>query len=73
MLRTLVLRGGNNPSGEVRNAHGSFDLVHVLPTFAARAVGVNFEFSGRDDNLGRRFLDFGDGIDTGEAGVAAFV
>ena len=60
------------PLGNVPDAHGGLDLVHVLPALAAAAIGVHLDVGFVD--LDRRALrQFGHDIDAGEGGVPAFV
>ena len=63
---------GDGAGGDVGDADGGFDFVDVLPAFAARAVSIGFQIGGVDLKFAG-FIDFGDGVDAGEAGVAALV
>ena len=70
----MRLRRGDESGGDVREAHGGLDLVHVLSALAAGTVGVAPEFRLRDDDVRLDEIgEFGDGVHAGEAGVAAFV
>ena len=73
VLGTLTLARDDQAGRDVGDADGGFDFIHILTAFAARAEGIDAELSGRDNDVGRGLFDFGNDIDAGEAGVAAFV
>jgi hypothetical protein len=52
-LAALILAGGHDAGGKMRDSHGGFDFVHVLPSFSTGAIGVDFEIC---------FVDFNGGI-----------
>ena len=57
----------------MRDSYCRLDLVHVLAAFAARAKGIDLQVAGRNLDVLVDFLDFGNGIDAGKAGMAPFV
>jgi hypothetical protein len=46
-----LCEAATSPVGHVRDAHGRFHLVDVLPAFAAGPVGVHLQFVGRQHDL----------------------
>jgi len=73
MLRTLGLRCDDEAGGNVRDAHGGFDLVHVLAALAAGTERVHLEFIRRDDDFLVVLFDFRDHVHAGETRMPAFV
>ena len=73
MLRTLVLRRGNDTRRDVRNADGGFDFIDVLPALAAGTVGIDLQLDGWNDNVRVGLGNFSNAIHAGETGVATFI
>src|ERR1035437_2523145 len=73
VLRTLGLRCDDETGWNVRDAHGGFDLVHVLAALATGTERVHLEFSWRDDDVGIAFFNFRNRVHAGETRVTAFV
>src|SRR5579885_545397 len=73
MLRTLMLGGGDDAGGQMGDAHGGLHLVHVLAALAAGTVGVNFQFTGRNDDFRIVLFNFGNHVHAGETGVTPLV
>ena len=71
-LAALGLAGHHDPGGQVGEADGGFDFVHVLSAFAAAAVGVDAEVAIVDFDRGV-LGDFRGHIHAGEGRVAALV
>ena len=71
-LTALRLAGDDDAGRLVRDAHGGFDFVDVLPSFSAATKGVDLQIDRV--NFDRRGIgDLRDNIDTGKGSVTAFV
>ena len=72
MLRTFPLAGDDDARRQVREAHGGFGAVDVLPARAGRAVDVHAQILVLDFDVDVVF-DVGDDVHARERGVPALV